>query len=384
LTQFQATFSEGNITRRLQAFIPALDAADDDVFATIITFPEWRRIVNVLQHVSAEEDFKVVGQLISTLLSRNTAAGPAHSIIVGLILGDKATHVRHIVRFASHLASIQLVQADRGQVHAAIEKVLGTSQCQKDAENALGHLIPASTTLLSQGDPPPNLALPEKPLVQALSHRRPIGIAKILLNYALLCASSNPAFSASLAVVIRQGNPKMSFQTLPISLVVLGCGLVLGNTTIHDAEISKQLFGWLAPIQRHGNDASLDEIYKFFQEAIFDGEERLKGWAVPFTLIAFKDAKLGNATEKKFFGAVFTKFPEEAVKELIEQTATAFQPYSSARDRELILAAKRAVFVLGVWPQKKEKFLDLVPQGTIDSLPKKTHDWIAIRSALFG
>jgi hypothetical protein len=124
LSQFQAAFAEGSIIRRLQSFIPALDAADDQVFDVIIALPEWGRIVNTLQHVSSEGGFQVAGQLISTFLSRNTAADPTHSIIVGLILGDKTTDVRHIVRFASHLASVPLVRADIEKVHAAIEKVL--------------------------------------------------------------------------------------------------------------------------------------------------------------------------------------------------------------------------------------------------------------------
>jgi hypothetical protein len=384
LSQFQAISGEGNIVRRLQTFIPALGAADNQVFDAIIGLPEWTRIVNVLQHVSSEGDFEVVGRLISTLVSRNPAAEPAHSIIVGLILGDKTTHVDHVVRFASYLASVPLVKADIEQVHAAIEKVLSIPQIPKGAEDALGILIPASAELLSQGDPPPNLTLPEMPLVQVLGRKPPMSIAKVLLNYARLCALSNPAFSASLPGAMRQGRTMLSFHTRAIPLIVLGCYLVLANTGLDDADISKELCGWFAPALTKGNDAPPDEMYNFFHEAIFDEEERLKGWGVPFTATIFKDAKLGNATERKFFEDAFAKFPENAAEDFIKQIALPFETYSSKKDRELLLTAKRAALLLGVWPQRREEFMSLVSPDVIESFPRKTSDWITVRSALLG
>jgi hypothetical protein len=151
-----------------------------------------------------------------------------------------------------------------------------------------------------------------------------------------------------------------------------------------DAEISKQLFGWLAPVQARSADASLEELYKFFQEAIFDGEGGLKGWGVPFTAIAFKEAKLSNPTERKFFEVTFSKLPKANVDELITTAAGGFVTYSSANDRPLLLATKKALFLLDVWPQRKEEFIRLVPQAVIDSFPRKTKDWTSVRSALLG
>jgi hypothetical protein len=79
-----------------------------------------------------------------------------------------------------------------------------------------------------------------------------------------------------------------------------------------------------------------------------------------------------------------SKLPEAVVDEFITTAAGGFVRYSSANDRLLLLAAKKALFLLHVWPQRRDEFMKLVPEAVIDSFPRKTQDWASVRSALLG
>jgi hypothetical protein len=304
---------------------------------------------------------------------------------VNLIVGDKQSVPRYICRFAGHFPKVvdRLGVADIEVVHSAIERIVGLT-ITKEYEEAFVQILPPTTEFILKADIPPRIAdmlvLPEKQLLLSLGKKPSLATARIIVDYALACATANPMFCESLGIAIRQNVPRLSFQSVPIPQVILASGLVLAEKTQDDRAVVAQLASLFAPIQQQAVDASLDEMYKFYAEVSFP----IRSWVVPFAIVLFLEAKLGNAAERMYFEAVFQRFAEEEIAELFGRVAGAFQKYSHQKDRGLLLVVRRAGFITATWPERRGQLLGLIPSGVVESFPKKTKDWTSAMADLLG
>jgi hypothetical protein len=164
-------------------------------------------------------------------------------------------------------------------------------------------------------------------------------------------------------------------------MTVLASGLVLVEEN-QDSVIGQRLFDLFKNLQAQATDSIVDEMYKFYSAAAFGETGELANWAPGLTTLLFKGAKLTNLSEKRFFEEVFKKVQDADIQELIAQTCATIDKYTPGMDRAVQLAAKRAAFLAGVWPERKAEIVSAIPTDVLMSFPTKSREWQQINTAL--
>jgi hypothetical protein len=388
VSQFQQLFPESpgrsfipDTPKKLAGFLPSLGACADPMFACILQCPQWSLIIAGLQKATSESDLAVIDKLFDILADRGRLESLFHHIVIGVVLGDaKSVTGKTLMRFARHFSIVadHLTAGDIEPIHGRVDKLLQGAH-PKEAEEALGFLLPPLLNLVKREKIEGKLALSDRAVIQALSQRPALKIVRVLTNYVLVCAGLNPKFLDSIQKAANEAvKSKLNPQQAIPALIVLALGLVI----VREKEICQGLMAIFGPLQPNATGQILEECFAFFRTAGFEGGR--KDWVSPLAVALFREAKLSVTEEKEFFEMALSGFTDESAREIVKVAVEKMEKWTARKDREAMIAAKRVVFLIGKWPERAAEIRAKIPQGMIASFTSKTAEWPGIVVALNG